>query len=288
MKYAINNWVYNDEPLRDTFTRLSKYGYDGVELKGELQLYDIAEVKSLCKEFGLEVCSILGWNIYPIPGRDLASPEETERSAALKYGQECLDFADKVAARIFVVIPAPANRVAPVGNPQGEKAWMEAAQREWDLAVDSIRKTARYAAKFGIQLAVEPINRYETYLVTTVEDALRFIADVNEENVKINLDCFHMNIDEVDPAAAVRTAGKNLIHMHAADSNRLAPGRGHTDFKTILAALKEIGFSGTFVLEPVPPYPAPGIAISVPEYLPLRDQYAEESIHYLKGIEASL
>lgn len=288
MKYAINNWVYNDEPLRDTFTRLSKYGYDGVELKGELQLYDIAEVKSLCKEFGLEVCSILGWNIYPIPGRDLASPEETERSAALKYGQECLDFADKVAARIFVVIPAPANRVAPVGNPQGEKAWMEAARREWDLAVDSIRKTARYAAKFGIQLAVEPINRYETYLVTTVEDALRFIADVNEENVKINLDCFHMNIDEVDPAAAVRTAGKNLIHMHAADSNRLAPGRGHTDFKTILAALKEIGFSGTFVLEPVPPYPAPGIAISVPEYLPLRDQYAEESIHYLKGIEASL
>jgi sugar phosphate isomerase/epimerase len=288
VKYAINNWVYNDEPLRDTFTRLSKYGYDGVELKGELQHYDIAEVKSLCKEFGLEVCSVLGWNIFPIPGRDLASPEETERSAALKYGQECLDFADKVDARIFVVIPAPANRVAPVGNPQGEKAWMDAARREWDLAVDSIRKTARYAAKYGIQLAVEPINRYETYLVTTVKDALRFIADVNEENVKINLDCFHMNIDEFDPAAAVRTAGKHLIHMHAADSNRLAPGRGHTDFRAILAALKEIGFSGTFVLEPVPPYPAPGLAIAIPEYLPLRDQYAEESINYLKRIEASL
>ena len=68
MKYAINNWVYNDEPLRDTFARLAKYGYDGVELKGEVQQYDVAEVKALCREFNLKVTSVLGWNIYPIPG----------------------------------------------------------------------------------------------------------------------------------------------------------------------------------------------------------------------------
>jgi D-psicose/D-tagatose/L-ribulose 3-epimerase len=288
VKYAINNWVYNDEPLRETFARLARYGYDGVELKGEISQYSVQEVNRLQNEYGLEVPSVLGWNIYPIPGRDLASPDESERSAALKYGQVCLDFADQVGARVFVVIPAPANRVAPIGNPQSEKAWMDAARREWDLAVDSIRKTARYAAKFGIQLAVEPINRYETYLVTTIEDALRFNADVSEPNVKVNLDCFHMNIDEADPAAAVRKAGQDLIHMHAADSNRMAPGRGHTNFEAILGALKEVGFSGTFVLEPVPPYPAPGMAIALSEYLPLRDQYAEESIRYLKGIDAAL
>ncbi len=288
MKYAINNWVYNDEPLRDTFARLAKFGYDGVELKGELGNYTVEEVNRLRKEYGLEVPSVLGWNIYPIPGRDLASPDESERSAALKYGQECLEFADKVGARVFVVIPAPANRLTPVGSPQGEQAWMEAARREWDLAVDSIRKTARYAAGFGIELAVEPINRYETYLVTTVEDVLRFNAEVDEPNVKINLDCFHMNIDEADPAAAIRKAGADLIHMHAADSNRLAPGRGHTDFGAILAALKEVNFGGVFVLEPVPPYPSPGIAISMAEFTPLRDAYAQESIRYLKGLEAAL
>lgn len=288
MKYAINNWVYNDEPLRDTFARLSKYGYDGVELKGAPDAYPAAEVKALIKEFSLPVPSVLGWNIYPIPGRDLATPDEAERNAALKYGQDCLDYADQIGARVFVCIPAPANRVAPVGNPEGERAWKEAARREWDFAVDSIRKTARYAAKFGIQLAVEPINRYETYLVTTVDDVLRFNADVNEPNVKINLDCFHMNIDEPDPAEAVRKAGKDLIHMHVADSNRVAPGRGHTDFRAIMAALKEVGFSGTMTLEPVPPYPSAGIAIQMQEYLPLRDTFAEESIRYLKGIEASL
>ena len=288
MKYAINNWVYNDEPLQDTFARLAKYGYDGVELKGELGNYTVEEVNRLRNEYGLEVPSVLGWNIYPIPGRDLASPDETERSAALKYGQDCLDFAAQVGARVFVVIPAPANRLTPVGNPQGEQAWMEAAQREWDLAVDSIRQTARYAARFGIELAVEPINRYETYLVTTVEDVLRFNAEVDEPNVKINLDCFHMNIDEADPAAAIRKAGTDLIHMHAADSNRLAPGRGHTDFGAILAALREVDFGGTFVLEPVPPYPSPGIAISMAEFTPLRDAYAQESIRYLKALEADV
>lgn len=288
MKYAINNWVYNDEPLHDTFARLSRYGYDGVELKGALDLYSATEVKSLVKEFGLPVPSVLGWNIYPIPGRDLATPDEIERQAALKYGQDCLDFADQVGARVFVVIPAPANRVTPVGNPQGERAWMDAARREWELAVESIRQTARYAAKFGIQLAVEPINRYETYLVTTVDDVLRFNADVNESNVKINLDCFHMNIDEADPAEAIHKAGKELIHMHVADSNRAAPGRGHTDFRAIMAALKEVGFSGTMTLEPVPPYPNPGIAIQMEDYLPLREVFAEESIRHLKQIESAL
>lgn len=288
MKYAINNWVYNDEPLKETFARLAKYGYDGVELKGELSSYSVAEIKTLCNEFGLVIPSVLGWNIYPIPGRDLASPDEGERAAALKYGQQCLDFAAQVGAQVFIVIPAPAGRVAPVGNPQDLGAYLAAARQEWELAIDSIRKTARYAAKFGIQIAVEPINRYETYLVTTVDDVLRFNAEVNEPNVKINLDCFHMNIDEADPAGAIRKAGSQVIHMHAADSNRLAPGRGHTDFKAILGALKEVGFKGTFTLEPTPPNSQAGIAIQLPEYLPLRDVFAEESIRYLKQIEAAL
>lgn len=288
MKYAINNWVYNDEPLRDTFARLTKYGYDGVELKGELANYDVDEVKALIREYGLRVPSVLGWNIYPIPGRDLASPDEAERQAALRYGAECIEFAAKVGADVFIVLPAPANRTAPVGNPVNPKDWMEAARREWNLAVDSIRQTARYSAKFGIRLAVEPINRYETYLVTTVEDGLRFIADVNEPNVHLNLDCFHMNIDEADPAEAIRKAGKEVIHIHAADSNRLAPGRGHTDFRAILQALKDVGFDGVFTLEPVPPYPAPGIAIQLEEFFPLREVFAEESIAHLKSIEATL
>lgn len=288
MKYAINSWVYGDEPLRDTFKRLKRYGYDGVELKGTFEQYPVEEVKALCKEFGLQVTSVLGWNIYPIPGRDLASPDPVERAAAQEYGKQCIDFAVAIGAPLLIVLPAPANRTAPVGNPQGEAAWKAAYQTEWDLGVDSVRQTAAYAATKGITLAIEPINRYETYMLTTVDDVLRFIAEVGAENVKINLDAFHMNIDEPDLAEAVRKAGILLAHMHAADSNREAPGRGHTDFRAILQALKDVNFQGAFVLEPVPPGADPGISTTRSDYLYLRDVYAEEAIKYLKGIEAEL
>ncbi len=288
MKYAINNWVYADEPLRDTFMRLAKYGYDGVELKGEIALYSIPEIKTLCNEFGMEISSVLGWNIWGIPGRDLSSPDESERSKAVRYGKDGIDFAAEVGAPILIVLPAPAGRTAPLGNPGNEAEWLSAAQIEWDNAVDSVKKMAKYAQERGIILAVEPINRYETYLLTTVDDALRFVAEVGAENVKLNLDVFHMNIDEADLAQAVRKAGAMLVHMHVADSNREAPGRGHTDFTAIMQALHEIGFQGTIVLEPVPPGSDPGMAIQMTENLPLREIYAEESIGYLKQIEASL
>jgi sugar phosphate isomerase/epimerase len=94
-----------------------------------------------------------------------------------------------------------------------------------------------------------------------------------------------MNIDEPDLPGAIRKAGALLAHMHGADSNRQAPGRGHTDFRPVVKALNEIGFKGTFVLEAVPPGANPGISTIMPENLPLRDIYAEESIRFLKQVE---
>lgn len=288
MKYAINNWVYADEPLQDTFTRLARYGYDGVELKGEPELYSLAEIKSLCQEFDMQITSVLGWNIWGIPGRDLASPDLQERSAAIQYGQDGIDFASAVGAPIMIVLPAPAGRTAPHDNPGTEEEWSAAYKTEWSNAVSSVRQMAAYAKSRAVVLAVEPINRYETYLLTTVDEALRFVDDVGADNVKLNVDTFHMNIDEADLTAAIRKAGDRLVHMHVADSNRQAPGRGHTDFTAIYKALYEVGFDGTVVLEPVPPGADPGMAIIRSDFLPLRDIYAQESINYLKQIEESL
>lgn len=288
MKYAINNWIYDDEPLRDTFSRLSRYGYDGVELKGEPDLYDVREIKALCQEFDMSVTSVLGWNIWGIPGRDLASPDEVERAAAVQFMRDCIDFAVAIEAPILLVLPAPAGRTAPTGNPGTEDQWKAVAAAEWVNAVESVRQAAAYAEGKDLTLAVEPINRFETYMITTVDDALRFLSDVGADNVKINLDAFHMNIDEADPAGAVYKAGDLLAHMHIADSNREAPGRGHTDFPGIMKALKDVNFQGTLVLESVPPGADPGMAIKLSENLPLRELYAEEGIRYLKQIESSL
>src|SRR4030042_4253003 len=124
MQYAISNWIYGNEPVRTQFMRLAKYGYEGIELVGEPDRYNIPEVKGLCKEFGVRVSSILGWSIWGIPGRDSASPDEIERSAALKYCKSCVDLASQLGAPVLVVLPGPAGRTAPTGGPQSEKDWL--------------------------------------------------------------------------------------------------------------------------------------------------------------------
>ncbi len=288
MRYAISNWIYPGEPLRETFARLARYGYDGVELVGEPDRVFPEEVRALSQEYSLPVVSVLTWCIWGIPGRDMASPDEEERRAAGAYGRRCVDLAVAVGAPIVVVLPAPAGRTAPIGNPRDEKAWKEAWDREWALAVESLKDLAAYAQQKGITLALEPINRYETHLVTTTEQGLQMLEAVGADNLKLHLDTFHMNIEEADVAAAIRRAGNLLVNMHISDSNRMPPGRGHTDFRAILRALQEIHYTGALVLEPVPPGPDPLLAVTFSENVLLRDAYAEEGIRYLRHLEQEI
>ena len=288
MQYAISNWIYGEEPLRDSFARLARYGYKGIELKGEPDRYSISEVKELCREFGIRVTSVLTWCIHGIPGRDMASPNRRERLAAFRYGRLCVDLAAEVEAPIVVVLPSPAGRTSPVMRTKTEAAWKKGVAKEWDAAAESLSSLANYASKQGIVLGLEPINRYETFLITNIDQALRFLQAVGAPNLKIHLDTFHMNIEEADPAAAIRRAGKLLVNMHVSDSNREAPGRGHTDFGALLRALRDIKYPGFLALEPVPPGADAILAATMGENLPLRDRYAEEGIRYLRGLEASM
>jgi sugar phosphate isomerase/epimerase len=167
-------------------------------------------------------------------------------------------------------------------------AWEAAYQIEWDNSVDSVRQAASYAAERNIILGLEPINRYETFLVTNVDEGLKFLDDVGAENLKLHLDTFHMNLEEADLADAVRHAGQLLVNMHVSDSNREAPGRGHMDFMALLQALSDINYEGVMALEPVPPGSDPLLVTQMPKNLPLRDVYAEEGIQYLKQVEQAL
>lgn len=287
MRYAISNWIYGDEPLRESFFRLARYHYQGLELVGEPERYPTDEVLNLCREVGLTVTSVLSWCIWGLPGRDLASPDAEERAAALRYGKRCVDFAAAVGAPILVVLPAPAGRTSPTGSPKTEGEWLSGYRDEWKNAVGSVRELAVYAQGRKVLLALEPINRYETFLITNLEQALQFVADVGAKNLKLHLDTFHMNIEEPDPAAAVRRAGDLLVNMHVSDSNRQAPGRGHTDFPGLLGALREINYQGALVLEPVPWGSDPILATRMSQNLPLREVFAAESIKHLKAIEAN-
>lgn len=288
MNYAISNWIYGDEPLEHTMARLARYGYDGIELMGEPRQYNPVEVRRQCERHGLQVLSLAGMYPWPTQERDLANPDLAVRRRAVEYLRECVDFAVAIGAPVIIVVPSAVAKTSPIGTFSSEEDWMAAAEREWEWAVQSVREAAAYALDKGVHLAIEPINRYETFLVNTCEQGLCFVEQVGSEAVGLHLDTFHMNIEEADPAESVRRAGRKLLNVHIADSNRQSIGHGHFDFRAIVRALLDINYQGSLALEPLPPVPDPYIAARLKRYEPLRDVYAEESIRRLRAIEADI
>jgi len=288
MKYAVSNWIYGDEALETTFQRLSRCGFDGIELVGEPDRYCPADVKRLCGQYNLKVVSIAGMYPWPTRERDLANPDAEVREKAVAYLRRCVDFASDVGARVIIVVPSAAGKTGPVGEHRDGEAWENAYRNEWRYAVESVRKAATYAGEHGVLLAIEPINRYESYLVNTAEQGMQFISEVGSEFVKLHLDTFHMNIEESDPIRAVRSAGDSLVNVHISDSNRQAVGRGHFDFAALMRALKEMGYDGLLTLEPLPPVPDPFIAMRTARYVSLWDVYARESLQRLRDLETSV
>jgi sugar phosphate isomerase/epimerase len=159
------------------------------------------------------------------------------------------------------------GRVRPVSNLTEERAFF----------VEAVRQIAARARQLGLRLVIEVLNRYEAHLVNTSADAVDFVNEVEAENVGILLDAYHMNIEEADPAAALRQAGRRLWLYHAADSNRQGIGRGHTDFTAQLIALGEIGYQGPIIMECTAPGPDPFTAIKGEDSIPWLETYLRES-----------
>src|SRR5207249_2891422 len=107
--------------------------------------------------------------------------------------------------------------------------------------------------KKGKMIAIEPLNRFETDFINTCEQAIQMVKEVGSPALSIHLDTFHMNIEEKDPAAAIRRAGKMLGHVHACGSDRGTPGNDHIDWKSIAAALKKVGYKKDVVIESFTP-----------------------------------
>jgi D-psicose/D-tagatose/L-ribulose 3-epimerase len=124
-------------------------------------------------------------------------------------------------------------------------------KRQWRTVVKNLKTVTRYAAENGKQVCVEPLNRFETDFLNTVDQGLKLIADVGSPNLKLHLDTFHANIEEKHQGEAIQRAGKHLGHIHACGADRGTPGNDHIDWKSIAAALKAIKYDGDVALESV-------------------------------------
>jgi D-psicose/D-tagatose/L-ribulose 3-epimerase len=115
--------------------------------------------------------------------------------------------------------------------------------------VEGLQKAAEYAKDVGIKIGIEPVNRYESHFINTTAKGKRLVEEVGGDSIGLLLDTYHMNIEEKDLPAAVRLAGKHLLHLHACENDRGIPGSGHVDWPGIFRALQDVGYAGTVTIE---------------------------------------
>ena len=276
LKYAycilVNVGVdYSGEPIERSIARLAKFGYDGVEFVGEPSKVQTREIRQLLKKYQIKASSVV--QIFT-DERHPISAKETIRRNAVEYVKDCINMANEIEAPVVTTSCSACMKVSPEAP----------FEKERSLAIEFLRETGEYAGKLGIKLAVEPWNRYETYFINRLEQALDLINAVGLKNVGVMGDLFHMNIEESSLAGALTKVGSKLVHLHIADSNRQAPGRGHTDFQSVASALKQIGYSRYLTMEFLPPSADPYAALKGARTREFYDLYTKESIEYMKRI----
>lgn len=227
--------------VRDAVRTAAELGYDGVEIsaKSPAELADL-DLAKLLGGHGLRLAAIASGRIRTDDGLSLSLPEAARRDEAARRLNELIDVAGEHGALLIVGLLRglqPADGDIPAANAR---------------LVETLGRCADHAAAAGVGIVLEAINRYETTLQCTAAEALELVEQVGRDNVNVLLDTFHMNIEEVSPAEAIRLTGARLGHFHVADSNRWAPGFGHVDFGAIAMALRDIRYDGWVSAEILP------------------------------------
>jgi len=233
VRIAIQENLLPRGSLRDKFALAEKLGFEGIEIWGhniEERLSEIMEIKQSFRVAVSTICS--GYR------GDLLGLEREERELAIRDIKVRLEAASKLEAVGVIVVPTFGKPKLPDPWPLYER--IEEFERR--LLIAELKELGKYADDVGAFILLEPLNRYETHFINRLEQAVDICNEVEIEHVKIMADFFHMNIEEASIPESLRRAGGYLRHIHLADSNRLAPGFGHTDFKGAFKALKEIDY----------------------------------------------
>jgi sugar phosphate isomerase/epimerase len=243
------------EKPREVLEAVAQAGYDGVDLDAEPDRIDARqfdEVKDLATSLGLQVPALIGawapWHAGEV--RDLASSDESERRHGVDYAKKSVDLATTFdEPPVFEIVASPAQSEYPVA-----KTPRNVLRANF---IKSTREITEYAAERNVEIAIEPINRFEGYagFLNSLVEAKDIVEEIGASNLGVLADFFHVNMEDGPLNDALRAAGDRLMHIHLADNNRQAPGTGHIDFLQVVRTLNAMGFSGYISLDSVPAKP---------------------------------
>ena len=248
--------------LTTSIQKAQELGYNGIELA--LKRADEVHrptLTALLDETGLEVSCISTGQVYADLGLSFTDSDPENRATVRTIFQDLIDLA------------ADFSQMVNIGRVRGQigTAPKEEAQQRF---IEMARELCRYAEPKGVTLILEPVNRYEIDFINSVAEGVELMKKVDMPNMKLMPDVFHMNIEDVTIGAELARNIEYIGYIHFADSNRLAPGQGHTDFDDIMQHLKTAGYSG-WVSAEILPQPDPDTAArQAAEYLrPLINEY---------------
>ena len=224
-----------------SFEALAKLGYEGVELNlPEPRNADLGRIMELKNTFTLKVSAIDTGLAYVHHGLSFTDPSESVRKNAIRRVNEYFKLASEVDAPIVII-----GLIRGLAKDVSKKD-------AWDLTVKCLKECERGASTQDILIGIEPLNRYETNVINRVDEALELIRELNSDRMGIVADTYHMNIEESSMTEPLIRAEEDLVHVHFADNNRLAPGTGHIDFRNVLSALESVRYRAFISAEILP------------------------------------
>lgn len=261
----------------DLLSKVKNMGYDIVEIAVEdTRIIDWKLIKDAARDLDLKIAISGAFG----PERDISSTNPAFREIGKQYIIDCIRIAQQMDSPVFggpVYSAVGKTRIVSEEQKKQERAW----------CVDILKEVSQIAGDCGVTLGLEPLNRFETDMINTVDQALSILEEVGNPNLKIVLDTFHSNIEEKDIPASIRKIGKDLLcHVQGNESDRGTPGTGHLEWHGIQGALADIGYDGAVVIETFG-QPSKELARAACIWRPLAnsaDELAEEGLAFYKKL----
>lgn len=276
MKFGANTFIWADRfgaeqfPLLET---LKRAGFDGIEVP----LFDPGQYRGSAarraiEQHGLEctICSVLPTGLHT------ASADAETRRRAGEHLRASVAATAELGSRLIA---------GPLYSPVGYFSGSRRTDDEWKRAVETFQQVGAALDEHDVTLAIEPLNRYETYFLNTAVDAARFCREICHPRIGILFDTYHANIEEKDVAAAIREAAPYLRHFHSCENDRGIPGTGHVDWSAVFAALREANYDRWLTIESFGfSLGALSAAASIwRDLAPSAEDIAVEGLRFLKG-----
>jgi len=240
MKFGVNMFIWtaefgeSDLPLLPT---IKERGFDGIEIPiFNPSTFPAPRIRRALQENGLEttICSV-------IPnGLSVIADDTNVRAQTIAHLKASIAGAAEVGARVFA---------GPLYSPVGYLPGRRRTPDEWKRSIEGFQVLGPVLEQHDVTIAIEPLNRFETYFLNTAADAVALVREIGHPNVGLLVDTFHANIEEKSIADAYRTAGPYLKHVHTCENDRGTPGSGHVEWQDVFQALQDVQYDGWLTIE---------------------------------------